>query len=165
MRKQACQPNTVLGIDPGAHTGLVLLDSAGNFLCRAQIAPSSRVKWVRLAALFLGVLEFLEKYGPGRVVVEGARTYPHKRSSTVSTIGAGENRGAVLTAVGRYVRNRPGIEVRLADAPDCRQGRYRRATKRNARLICRAKFGADVDLWSDDECDAGVLALTELEEL
>jgi len=150
------------GIDPGERTGMALIWVAGDkptYLNSATWHPASGAKWSRLRRLEDAVYAQLVAWEPEAIIMEGARRYPHKRSSTVSTIGQGENRGAVLCAVGHYEVEYP-CRVVMADAPDQRQGRGRRATKGRARLSCQAWFGLDVTAkMGDDEVDAAVLAV------
>lgn len=154
----------VCGIDPAESTGLVVLTGTYDkpvVMWREIRHPRNRDKWARLEQLSTEVLLTLDNIKPNTVIIEAARTYPHKRGSTKSTIGQGENRGAVLVAVGRYYA-KYDCRVIMAAAPDARQGRYRRPTKGAARLLCRAKFGLAAQAWGDDEVDAAVLALEAL---
>ena len=156
----------VCGVDPGASTGLAFVVAGDKpmLVHSTTIHPCNQSKFTRARLLETAVMMTLAEFKPALVVMEGARTYPHRKASTVSTIGTGENRGAVLTAIGHYVEVYKAEAVMVA-APDGRQGRGRLATKGAARIACRAWFGFNRTVkMTDDECDAAVLAVAEARE-
>jgi hypothetical protein len=152
------------GLDPAESTGLVVLNGTYDkpvVELVATIHPTNKSKTLRQAVLSRLVNNKLCAYEPDIIVIEGAKNRPYAKGSTKSTIGTGENRGAVNVAVGRYQESRP-CRVVFTDAPDWQNRRRSLPRKAAAMQLCRVKFGLQAQSWTGDQVDAAVLALEGL---
>jgi crossover junction endodeoxyribonuclease RuvC len=91
----------LIGLDPGLRvTGWGVVDAVDNrlvWVADGTVTSDEKASLAdRLAQLFKGVTEVIERYGPGEAAVE--ETFVNRNPA--STLKLGQARGAVLTAAG-----------------------------------------------------------------
>ena len=158
----------IIGIDPGANTGLVCIDGYGEFIERTTISPSSKEFDLneRLSLTHEEVESFLDRHRAAAIGFEGLRTYFADKGG-VKTFGIqAQFVGAVRAAFARCA----GDVVITEFAPPRVVGRGRNKrivglpTKGTARALLRNKWGKVADDLTEHEVDAAIIALEVLRQ-
>ena len=163
---QTTRPLLICGIDPGANTGIVILQKVGKYFLlkfNRTVKSSPKKPLVdRLGTLFRAISTITDVYRPETILVEGMRHFPVARGSVKSTVIQAQFHGAVLAALGNLRYEAKVVVVPPPRVQWAGRGRIRTAgqpTKKLARILCRQYLGKQAEELTEHEADAAALCL------